>query len=171
MFAYRNASGYIVGLSTVARTLAQAQAVNPDIVSVDPNPSQAEVDAFNTGNQFREAKIAKAARVDARTEELINGGFDSTVAAPKRFRMDNEALTRYNAYYHARNEPWFTYPLVINTYDNDQLQNLPNAAAIETLFEETVIALRGHIDSGTVLKQQIRAATTWAELAAVEDNR
>lgn len=169
-YAYRNSSGDIVGLSTQERTLAQAQAVNPDIVSVDPNPSQAEVDAFDGARSFRDAKIAKAGAVDARTEELINEGFVSDTVG-KRFRMDNAALTRYNTFFDARNAPWFTYPIVINTYANDGLQNLPNAGAIETLFREAVSALRGHIDSGTALKLSIRNATTWAELAAVVDDR
>jgi len=170
-YAYKDSGGSILALSSKERTLAQAQTVNPDIASVDPNPSQAELAAYHGATNLFLAKVNKAAAVDRRTEELIREGFVSTIAAPKRFALDPRAMSRYTSFYVARNETWFTYPLVINTHGNDNLQILPNAGAVASLFEEAVTALRVYIDSGSDLKVAIRAASNRAELDAVEDNR
>ena len=89
----------------------------------------------------------------------------------KRFRIDDCALTRYHALFTARNAAGITYPVLINTYDNDGVQSLGGAAAVASFTEEVFVGHAGIIASGSALKQQVIDATTAAEVLAVEDNR
>lgn len=168
-YAYRNAAGDILALSTVERTLAEAQAVNPEIVTVDPNPSEAELAAYYDAIAFIEAKRAKGRAVDKRTEELLEEGFVGTTG--KRFHLDDPHLLQYIGLWITRDLPTASYPVVVNTYENQDIQNLPSATAVDTFFKEAFGAVRVQQDAGSALKISIRNATTWEELAAVVDNR
>lgn len=170
MYAYRNASGNIIGLSTVERTLAQAQAVNPDIASVDASPPQADIDVYNDAQALREAKQQKLIRIDTRTEELVAAGFYDASRA-KRFRIDDSAMVRYTGVWITRNDPGALLPYAVSTYENDDVETLSNSAQVNDFFFDMQAGLRAVTDSGVPLKQQVVAATTLAEVAAVEDTR
>lgn len=192
MQAYLNAASEVIATSSATLTLAQAQAINANVASVIANApagliAKSQVDALHpyyhqleSGDgtslahytevpSLKPLKVARAAEIDARTEELIAAGF--VASNTKRFRIDDGALTRYQALFTARNAAGITYPTLVNTYDNDGVQSLGGAAAVATFTEEMLVGHAGIIASGAALKQQIIDATTAAEVLAVEDNR
>lgn len=192
MYAFLDSGNAVIGTSSTAYTLAEAQAINPDIQAVVANaPTDLVVKGSETAEKpyyhqltsgdgtllehyaevevLKPLKIARAAEIDARTEELIAEGFVGSTS--KRFRIDDCALVRYNVMYLTRNAGSSVYPKVINVYTNDAVQNLPTVAAVEQFCTEVFLGQQAIIDSGTALKVQIIAATTIAEIDAVVDNR
>jgi len=63
------------------------------------------------------------------------------------------------------------YPVRWNTIDDADVHDLQNATDIEDMYAAAVSAVRAALDSGTALKDQVRAATTRAALDAVVDGR
>ena len=114
-------------------------------------------------------KVARAAEIDARTEELIGAGFLGSIG--KRFRINDNALVRYNVMYLTRNAPGAIYPKTINVFTDDAVQNLPNVGAVEQFCTEVFLGHQAIVDSGSDLKRQIIEATTKAEIDAIVDNR
>ena len=191
MQAYLNAANEVIATSSAVLTLAQAQAINANVTAVIANApeglvTKGDVDAahpyyhqWESGDgtslahytevpSLKPLKVARAAEIDARTEELIAEGFVASNA--KRFRITDCALVRYSALFEARNAA-ISYPVLLNTYDNDGVQNLGTAGAVAAFYEEIILGHRAIMASGEALKQQIINATTAAEVLAVEDNR
>jgi len=194
MFAYTDASNDVIAHSKAAKTLAQAQAIKPEVTAVIADaPSELVVKGDQTaakpyyhrhtsGNgtdiahyiqiaSLLPLKVARAAEFAARTTELLNAGFDSTAVPGKRFRMDVEAMQRYLVLWQTRNEAGASYPVILLTFDGEGKQNLNTAAAVGTLYTEANMAVRAVLEGESALLQQIIDATTAAEVLAVEDNR
>lgn len=192
MYAYLDAASVVLGISSTALTLVEAQAINSDIASIVENaPNGLVTKGSETAEKpyhhqlssgdgsllshyievevLKPLKIARAAEIDARTEELIGEGFVGSTS--KRFKIDNCSMLQYNAMYLTRNTTSAVYPKVINVFTNDAVQNLPNVGAVEQFCEEMFLGYQGIIDSGVALKTQIIAATTKAEIDAIVDNR
>jgi hypothetical protein len=191
MQAYLNAAGEVLATSSTAYTLVEAQAINAEVASVVVNAPEGLIakpvaDAghpyyhqLESGDgtslvhytevpKLKPLKVARAAEIDARTEELIAEGF--VASNGKRFRINDAAMLRYGLLYEARNLA-IAYPVLLNVYDNDGIQSLGSAAAVAVFYEEIVLGHRALLASGEALKQQIIDATTAAEVLAVEDNR
>ena len=128
----------------------------------EPEPRSVTLDA---GTPIRVRTTNALSTKDVTTGE----GFVGSTA--KRFRIDDASLIRYIGLWVTRNDPSATYPVLINTYENDDVQTLASAAAVNQFFLEAFGAVRGFSDSGTALKQQIIAATTRAQLDAIVDPR
>ena len=167
-YAYRNSSGDIVGLSIEERTLEEAQTKNPDIASVDPSPSQADLDTFELGVALAAEKRRKFAAIDARTDELIRLGF---TYSGKQFSLSIESQMKMVGAHAARNEPAMTYPIIWNTLGDEGTYSIVDANDLNGFYLTGVGTLRALLDSGTALKDQIRQATTLAEVEAVTDSR
>jgi hypothetical protein len=168
MYAYRNAGGDIVGLSTVERTLTEAQAVNPEIASVDPDPSQEDIDVFNASQSLHRLKHAKMKAIDARTDELIAAGF---TYADKSFSLSLAAQAKMMGTHQVKDDPALTYPINWNTINDDDVYAIANATDLNGFYLTGLGTYRTHVDGGTSLKDQVRAATTEAEVNAIVDNR
>lgn len=119
-------------------------------------------------DQIPLAKQAKFDAIDARTVELINQGF---AYGPKRFSLSAQAQTTYTGLYAIRDEPILTFPVTINTLDDSGYQQLADGAAIRVFYLTAVGTYRAHLDSGTALKDQVRAAATLAAVEAIQDIR
>jgi hypothetical protein len=192
MHAFLDATGAVIGTSSTAYTLSEAQALNGDITTVVVNaPTSLMVKGAETVinpyhhrlvsgdgsllehyeevEVLKPLKVFRAEQIDFRTEELIAEGFEGSTG--KRFRIDDGSLTRYNVMYLTRNAGSSVYPKVINVFSNDAVQNLPTVAAVEQFCTEVFLGHQAIVDSGTALKVQIIAATTIAEIDAVVDNR
>lgn len=62
-------------------------------------------------------------------------------------------------------------PLTMNTMDNTDTEVLSTVSDVDDFFLSALVAKKGILDSGTALKDQIRAAITEAEVDLVVDNR
>lgn len=193
MQAFLNVADDVIATSTRSYTLEQAQSVRSDIVAVindapsglvrkaDASAAQPYYHRFDSGDGtllahyveievLKPLKLARGAEIDARTEELIAAGFESSNG--KRFRIDDSALTRYQAMFLIRNDPTVSYPIVISVYEDDGIvQGLPNANAVSLFVFEMLLGHLTIVDSGQDLKALITAATTKAAIDAIVDDR
>lgn len=109
--------------------------------------------------------------IDRRTDQLIGLGFEFPPGSGVRFSLSMESQSKLLGMDALRSDPLFTYPVVYNSIDDLEEFSIPDSATIHSFFLVAVGTYRAHLDSGTALKTQIRAATTQAELDAVVDNR
>lgn len=164
---------------------AEVTAVDDDVVSVDSpyllmTPQEyddyrtlhrAEYDAWVDARSLSSVKAAKCLAIDARTIELVSRGFDFPPGSGVYFSLSIEAQTRLISAYHSRNEPELVYPLIWNTLDDLDALEIPDSETMRLFYLQAMMTRRTWIDAGTALKSQVRAATTTAEVAAVEDTR
>jgi len=115
-----------------------------------------------------EAKICKCAGIDHRTLELIAQGF---VFAGKTFSLSQAAQSRLLGINQVRDNPAVTYPINWNTIDDSDVYPVPDSATLFSFYLTAMGTYRAHVDSGTTLKDQVRAATTKAEVEAIIDPR
>jgi hypothetical protein len=192
MHAFLDSVDSVIGKSATPYTLAEAQALNADIVTVIANaPPELIVKGEETPDRpyyhrltsgggtsigdytemtvLLPLKVAKANEIDARTEELVGEGF--VASNGKRFTIDDSSLTRYHVLYATRLHGSMVYPVVITTYDGQNAQALNNSGMLASFTEEAFLAFEAIIASGSALKQQLIAASTLAEVEAVVDNR
>lgn len=115
-------------------------------------------------------KEQRFAQIDVRTRALIAQGFTSS---GKVFSLSIEAQSYWTNAYQAREVFTATgaYPLRVNTLDDLDAVDLADEAAVVAFYTAAVGTVKAHLGSGTQLKDQIRAATTPADIAAVVDNR
>lgn len=111
-------------------------------------------------------KRIRADEIDAKTDELIAAGFtyDSV-----QFALTSESRARIHGAYTAR--AGLTYPVEWDSIDDTDMVSLADTTDVEAFFDTALAVFRGHVDSGTTLKTQVRVASDQSELDAVVDNR
>jgi len=112
------------------------------------------------------AKEAKFDEIDRRTDELINLGF---TFGGDTFSLKQDTLPTLNGLWNARAA--ITYPVKYNTSDNSSFVLLNNSTDVESFYFSAVGTFRSREDSGTILKDAVRAATTVAQVDAIVDPR
>ncbi len=120
---------------------------------------------------FPAAVANKISAVDSRTSELIDDGFEYPASSGVYFSLSATAQSTLLQLDALRDEVSFSYPVKCNSKDNGAAYSLANSAAVLAFFLEAFDTLRGHLDSGTALKDSVRAATTAALANAVVDSR
>jgi hypothetical protein len=128
-----------------------------------------DIGDYITVEVLKPLKVIRAGQIDERTQELVSEGFVGSTG--KRFKIDRDSLLEYLVLYETRNAVGTFYPVLINTFEMDGVQTLPNAAAVEQFTTEVFLGYRALFDSGSALKAQVVAATSVAEIEAVVDNR
>lgn len=126
---------------------------------------------FDAHDALLVCKASLCTAIDARTGALIALGFEFPPGGGQRFSLSQEAQSRIMGADSLRLDPLFAYPLSWNTIDDMGVMSLPDAATVHAFCLTAVGTYRAHIDAGTALKDQIRAATTSAEATAVTDDR
>lgn len=109
---------------------------------------------------------AKLREIDQRTDELILEGF---VFKAMRFSLSLEAQTRLAWLTQNRNH--LNYPILWNTIDNTSVLELQDAHMVDMFCAIAAKMCRACLDSGTELKSLVLAASTAAEIQAIEDDR
>lgn len=113
-------------------------------------------------------KARKFTAIDSKTDYLISLGFSYS---SKQFSLSAEAQSRLNGVFQLRDDPSMVYPVTWNTKDDNDYVELADSAAVRDFYLAAVAAYRGPIDSGTALKEQVRVASTVAEVNAIYDPR
>lgn len=116
-------------------------------------------------------KHSKSNEIDARTAQLIEVGFEFPPSSGKIFSLSKEFQLMLTGLNQERTAPEVTYPVDWNTKDDSDKLSLVDADMVRSFYMTAVGTVRAHRDSGTALKDQVRAATTIAEVEAVEDTR
>jgi len=114
---------------------------------------------------------AKNAEIDRNTGDLIAQGFQFPPSTGLIFSLSATAQTNLLGLESARLDPAFIYPVEWNSIDDEAVYSIPDAATAHSFYLTALGTIRAWKDSGTALKDQVRAATTPAEVAAVVDNR
>ncbi len=124
-------------------------------------------------DELDQVKGQKCAQIDARTQELIGEGFTH---ASKQFSLSSNAqrywsglVTAVNAGLVVNGAPHF--PLTVNTVDDSDTHDIADVAEVLAVYGVSVATVRGHLGSGTVIKDQVRAAADVATVEAIVDNR
>lgn len=122
----------------------------------------------NHDGSLLKVKRDKYLAIDKRTKELIGEGFtfDETV-----FSLSQAAQMRLVGINQVRDLPQVTYPIKWNSKKDDDVYNVANAGALLNMFLTGLGTYRAHVDSGTAIKDLVRAATTVAEVEAIVDPR
>ena len=151
------------------RHVSQATAVNCTFHRLESGDGT-DLSHYSEQGTLGVYKAAKIRDIDRRTDELIDAGF---VFPPggQTFSLSDKAQAKLNGAFAARNEPEFTYPKEWNTKDDDGTYVLADANAVRSFYLTAVGTVSAHLESGTVLKKQVNAATTTAEVDAVVDTR
>jgi hypothetical protein len=133
--------------------------------------SEAELTTFNTlvtDLALKCKKIEKVHAIDARTDELISLGF---TYAGKQFSLALTAQSKMTGTHQVKDNPALVYPINWNTIDDADVYAITDAADLDAFYLTGLGTIRASLDSGTALKDSVRAAITVAEVDAVVDNR
>jgi hypothetical protein len=117
------------------------------------------------------AKQTKVAAIDQRTKALIDEGFEFPPSSGQIFSLSTSAQVVLLALEAARGDPLFAYPVVYNTKDESAVIKLDDSDGVHAFFVTAIGACRGHLDSGTAIKNEVRAASSVAEVNAIVDPR
>lgn len=157
------------GVAVFGLSLAE---LDPDALAVEvaDGTAKATVDAVvgAHGDTLDEYKEKRAKTIDVRTVELIDLGFSY---AGKVFSLSVPAQVKLSGLNQARLEMSLTYPIRWNTIDDLDAYDLQNAVDVNAFYMTALGTVRAHLDSGTALKDAIRAAVDKAGVDAVVDNR
>jgi hypothetical protein len=113
-------------------------------------------------------KKKRNAAIDNRTQERIAAGFSF---AGKVFSLSLPSQSKYLAIDALRFDAALQYPIRLNSIDDTDVYNITDANVLHGFFLTGVGTYRAHLDSGTTLKNAVRAATTIEEVAAIVDSR
>lgn len=114
------------------------------------------------------ARAGKFEAIDTRTSALIEDGFPF---AGKVFSLSISAQSTFTGLYAIRDEPALTFPVKVNTIDDLDFLELKDSAQVRAFYLTAVATYRTHLDGGTKLKDEVRAAVSVDAVAAVEDTR
>ena len=117
------------------------------------------------------AKQAKITAIDQRTKALIDEGFEFPPTSGQVFSLSASAQAVLLALEAARGDPLFAYPVIYNTKDESAIIQFDDSDGIHAFFVAAIGICRGHLDSGTALKNEVRAANTVAEVNTIVDPR
>lgn len=113
-------------------------------------------------------KDLKIVQIDARTDAMIDRGFTFGGII---FSLSLKAQMRIEGMDRFRNDPLCEYPVSWNSLDDTQHLSIPDAATLHVFYLTAAGTLRACVDSGTALKDLVRAAATIAEVDAIVDSR
>jgi hypothetical protein len=113
-------------------------------------------------------KVFRYDEVDIKTEQLIGQGF---TYATKVFSLSSNAQTNILALDNTKDDPALTYPISYNTIDDLDSYDIADSTDLHNMYLTALTTVRGHQDSGTVLKTQIRDAIDIAAINTIIDNR
>lgn len=194
MYAYLDVDNDVVAMSSTAYTLEQAQAAVPSVVTVVPDaPNElrtkgsqtasepywhrltsgngSSMDHWSAVEDVTPLQTQRMLEIDARTDQLFAQGFEYPADSGKVFSLSVQSQMKITSAFLLREQPAFVYPVRWNTRDNSDAHEMADAAALAAFYMAAVGTARAHLDSGTALKDAIRAATTTAEVNAVVDDR
>lgn len=139
------------------------------IVDRDDKPAIDAVVSAHVGPDSLEAyKCLKFKIIDARTYELIEVGFQY---ASKIFSLSQHAQAKMMGVHQVRDDSMLTYPVRWNTKDDLDCYEIADSDEMHLFYMTGVGTYKAHVDGGTALKDQVRAATSKAEVDAVVDPR
>jgi hypothetical protein len=140
-------------------------------VSIVENDVKENPNGVATSLTLDEYKDLKNNSIDRRTGELIELGFEFPPASGKLFSLSPNAQTNILALDHTRDDVSMTYPINYNTIDDKDVYAVPDSATLHNMYLTALSVKKSHLDSGTLLKDDVRAAVDEAAVDLVTDSR
>lgn len=113
-------------------------------------------------------KCKKYTSIDARTTELIEQGFQYV---NKTFSLSQTAQAKMMGVHQVRDDPMLTYPVKWNTIDDNDYYDIVDSDELHLFYMSGVGTYKAFVDSGTAIKDLVRAATSKAEVDTIVDDR
>lgn len=110
-------------------------------------------------------KMAKQGEIDLNTQRLIRQGFTH---AGKVFSLSTNAQIYIS---NLMNVPPTEFPVQMNTLDDLATHSIVDVLEAQALYGAALGTVKARLGSGTSLKEQVRAATTKAQVDAIIDTR
>ncbi len=149
--------------------------VNSLCLQFNTEPTEAEkTQILNYYNNIEEVdwlesyKLQRFSEINERTAQLIESGY---TYKGFNFSLSDRAQTNILALYSTKDDPILIYPIKFNTIDDLNTFDAVNASDIANMYYSALATKKSYLDSGTVLKEQIRAATTRAAVDIISDIR
>lgn len=121
---------------------------------------------FSYPSRLCMVKGAKFEQIDARTAAIVEAGF-SYEGAMYSLSLNSQIKLQGMLVLSAH----LSYPIVFNSLDDNSTAVLDNATELTVFVGTAANTMRAILDSGTALKDLVRAATTEEGVAAIVDNR
>jgi hypothetical protein len=189
---YIDVDNNVIAASTVERTLAEAQVVNPAIVAVVPDAPDAVVakgvDAailyyhrldHGDGDVMEDYieivflddyKAERCATIDERTSELTALGFTHTNGEDVKLSINNTHLIIYLGLDKMNAMGLITWPVPYATLDGEPYL-ITDSADLNSIIAQGGAALMTIRVGGVLLRNAINSAMTKAEIDAIHDDR
>lgn len=113
-------------------------------------------------------KECRFVEIDNRTEEKIKLGF---TYANLVFSLSANAQTNILALDNTRNDVALSYPIGYSTKDDSEHYDVVDAADLHNMYLTALATKKAWVDSGTALKDAVRAAVDEQAVQAIIDNR
>jgi hypothetical protein len=148
----------------VAASCTGDPSVYANVTWHDPAVAEATLDSEYLAFHKQE----KLGEIDARTDELIALGFNY---ASRQFSLGELAQIKMIGTHQIKGNPALSYPINWNSIDDSDVYSIANEADLDGFYLTGVGTLRARLDSGTALKDSVRAAADVAAVDAVVDGR
>ena len=148
---------------------------NNSVYRYEPNLGAGDITSSEGGfwckdnakaHSLEEYKKFRYEEIDARSGELISMGYSyggQTMSLSQNAQLN---LLGLNA---SRDE--LTYPVDYNNIDDTGVYSIQNATDMHNMYLTALGTKKAHLDSGTALKDQVRAAVNEAAVQLIVDNR
>ena len=113
-------------------------------------------------------KAYRFKEIDIRTGELVANGFAYNGYV---FSLSQNAQINILGMDEVRNDPAMSYPIEYSTIDDLGHYSVVDATDLHNMYLTALGTKKAWVDSGTTLKDAVRAATTDSEVQAIIDNR
>lgn len=190
-YAYLNSSLEVVSCSDVVReiTIPKLVALSvteridnaPDVIQAKGlnatyhkkiSGDGSDISHYTVIEFLNNLKGEKFRGVDKKTHALIVTGFEYPSSSGVYFSLSIHAQDSLSGLKALSDDVGYSnYPITFNSIDDFGIITVSNAAEAKDFYGTGYKKVRSYLDSGTVLKDSIRSATTVAELDAVVDNR
>jgi len=198
-YVYLDADGLVVATSNVQREITLPKLVELGVVErIDGAPDEVSApgdfgststytkvkgdgtstDDYEKSDNLQPIKERRYREIDSRTSQLIAQGFkhqDKTFSLSEQAQNNMIGVRTAIADHRASGTlPDFEsafFPITFNTLNDDDSMKIIDSDEYMAFYDDAMSTIRSHLDGGTALKKDIRAATTKAEVDAVVDNR
>jgi len=145
---------------------------NHNVGDLIPDNQQNDVGVWRKestqGCTLAEYKAVRYKEIDARTGELILLGFTH---ATKVFSLSQNAQINISGLHQSRDDVAMTYPISYSTLDDSEHYDVVDSADLHNMYLAALGTKKGHVDTGTVLKDSVRGAVDEVAVLAIIDNR
>lgn len=122
-------------------------------------------------NRLHLLKSEKVRTIDRRTNEILDQGFEYPPGSNVFYSMSAQAQINMTNLLMIKDSPILTYPIKYNSKNDRDAVSINTPNDIVMFYQMALSTLRGTLDSGTALKDLVRAATNKTELDLVVDPR